>query len=264
MSRVITEARAGLNAADVMDDAGLEIEQLKHQGLLASYQLPDRDAFLPGTVDKDGTWAAIFLNSEVIAYNPNTLSSLGLKVPTTWEAFGSKEWRGNFGLPAESYEWWNALRKFFGRDRADAMVRNYAANHPRLTSSHTIAVNDIASGDLPAAVNVYGYYALEQVTAGRSIAFVNPTPTVLEVQGIATLAHAPHPNAARLFARWLLSKDTQQWVRDDLKRITARKDVGNDKRLFDPNTKFVLSNPDDSPAAGDLVKAFNAIFELPT
>jgi ABC-type Fe3+ transport system substrate-binding protein len=143
-------------------------------------------------------------------------------------------------------------------------VHAYAANTPQLVSSHTLAVNSVATGELPAAANVYGYYALEQKVAGRPIDFVNPLPTVLEDECIAVFRTAPHPNAGRLFARWFLSRETQRWVRSDLRRISARKDVKNDPRLLDPKVRYVISNPDESPNAGNLIKAFKAIFNIPT
>ena len=263
LSRVVAEQNAGHYAADVMDDAGLEIDQLKRAGMLASYRLPERNDFLPGTVDPEGYWAAIFLNTEVIAFNPQRIHDLGLKRPTTWDDLASHEWRGNFGLPSESYEWWDALSKFFGKAHADAIVRNYAANQPPLISSHTLAVNSVATGELPAAANVYGYYVLEQKELGRPVDFVNPTPTVMEEESLAILKTAPHPNAARLFARWFLSRDTQTWVRQTLHRISARKDVQNDVRLLDPHVRYVISNPDDSPNAANLVKAFKTAFNIP-
>jgi iron(III) transport system substrate-binding protein len=263
LSRVAAEQSAGHFAADVMDDAGLEIDQLKRAGTLAQYRLPDRADFLPGTVDPDGYWAAIFLNTEVIAFNPARVHTLGLKPPATWDDLAAPAWRGNFGLPSESYEWMDALSKFLGKSHADAIVRGYAANQPQLTSSHTLAVNSVGTGEFTAAANVYGYYALEQKDLGRSIDFVNPTPTVMEVQSIGIIKTAPHPNAARLFARWMLSRDTQQWIRRDLHRISARKDVKNDPRLLDPRVRYVISNPEDSPNAANLVKAFKTIFNLP-
>src|SRR5664279_2614963 len=61
LSRVVAEQNAGHYSADVIDDAVLEIDQLKRSGMLAQYRLPERNDFLPGTVDPDGYWAAIFL-----------------------------------------------------------------------------------------------------------------------------------------------------------------------------------------------------------
>ena len=264
LTRAVAEQAAGHYSVDVMDDAGLEIDQLKRQGLLVRYDVPDRNEFLPGTIDPDRYWAAIFLNSEVIAYNPERLRALGLKPPLTWDALASKEWHGNFGMPSESYEWWDALTKFLGKDHADVLVRAYAANTPQLISSHSLAVNSVGTGELPAAANVYGYYALEQQEAGKPIAFVNPLPTVLEDECVAVFRNAPHPNAGRLFARWFLSRETQRWVRSDLRRISARKDVKNDPRLLDPKVRYVISNPGDSPNAGNLIKAFKIVFNIPT
>jgi iron(III) transport system substrate-binding protein len=263
LSRVVAEQTAGHNAADVMDDAGLEMDQMKRQGLLQPFLAPETKELLPAAVDRGGYWAGIFLNTEVIAFNPGRLKALGLKPPTGWESLASREWRNNFGIPSESYEWMDALTKFYGKDRADGLVRNYAANQPQLTSSHTLAVNSVVTGELPAAANVYGYYVLDQKESGKPVDFINPTPTIVEVQCIGILKTAPHPNAARLFVRWYLSRDTQSWIKDQLHRISARKDVRNDPRLLDPKVRYVFSNPDDSPNAANVVKAFKTLFNIP-
>lgn len=263
LSRVATEQAAGHLAADVMDQAGIEVHELKREGLLASFPLPDRAAFLPGMVDPDGCFAAIFINTEIIAFNPVRLKALGLKPPTGWDALTAREWRGNFGLPAESHAWTSALMSFFGKERAQAMLRGYAANQPQLISSRTLAANAVATGELAAAANVYAAFSLGLKDRGRPVDFINPIPTFMEPDYVAIFKSAPHPNAAQLFARWYLSRDTQRWIRTDLNRISARKDVKNDPRLLDPKVRYVAV-PDVGPNAANVIKEFKTLFNIPT
>ena len=89
---------------------------------------------------------------------------------------------------------------------------------------------------------------------------VNPDPTVIEPLAVAVLAAAPHPNAARLFYRWMLTRDTQQWIVAELNRISARKDVKNNPVVWGPQIRFIVSNPADSVHYQDYVHDFNAIF----
>jgi iron(III) transport system substrate-binding protein len=152
---------------------------------------------------------------------------------------------------------------FYGRERAERLARAYSANQPRLLSSHSLVVTETASGEIAGAANVYGYDVLAAQASGQPIALVNPNPTVIELFCASIAQAAPHPNAARLFVRWWLSRPTQLWFRDELKRLSARKDVQNDSRLLNANVRYVFSNPADSANAADLVRTFNTIFNVP-
>lgn len=183
-----------------------------------------------------------------------------MRPPVTWEDFAAPPWRGQFGIYASSFEWFHAMQTFFGKNRAEALIRAYAANQPRLIASHSLAVNQTTAGELVGDVNAYGYDVLAAQRAGQPIELVNPNPTVIELFCVGIVKAAPHPNAARLFVRWLLSRPTQQWVRDVLQRISARKDIRNNPLLLNPKVRYVISNPADSITGADVVPTFNAAF----
>lgn len=262
-ARVITEERGGRHEVDVVADPGLQIELLKRQGLLGPLRVPENADLLAGTTDRDGYWSAVFLNTETISYNPLRARAAGLRPPKTWEDLAAKEWRGQFSLYATGYEWYAALKKFYGKDRADALLRAYAANQPRMVSGHTFGIGLALAGEVIATVNTFGYDALIEKDKGSPIELVNPTPTVIETFDVAIMKAPPHPNAARLFARWLLSRDTQQWIRTELHRAVPRKDVKNDPRLLDAKVRYVVSNPSDEGNAAQDRHDFNALLGLP-
>jgi iron(III) transport system substrate-binding protein len=262
-SRILTEQRGGRFEADVTTEPGFETDELKHQGALEQYRAPENRDLLAGTYDPDGYWSTIFVNSEVIGYNTARIKALGLRAPRSWEDLAAKEWRTNFSMYGSSFEWLQAMKRFFGRDRALALARAYGANQPRLVQSHSQAVNLLLSGEVAAAANAYAYDLLLQRDRGLPVDFVNPVPTVLELGCVAILKSAPHPNAARLMVRWWLSRDTQQWFRQALHRATARKDIQNDPRLLDPKVRYLISNPADSVNAAEQIRDFNEAFNRP-
>jgi iron(III) transport system substrate-binding protein len=179
-SRILTEQRGGRFEADVTTEPGFETDELKHQGALEQYRAPENRELLAGTVDPDGYWSTIFINSEVIGWNTARLRALGLKAPRSWEDLAGKEWSTNFSMYASSFEWLQAMKHFYGRDRALALARAYGANQPRLVGSHSQAVSLLLSGEVAAAANAYAYDLLLQKDRGLPIDFVNPVPTVLE------------------------------------------------------------------------------------
>lgn len=262
-ARVTTEVRSGHAAIDVVSNSGFQMDLLKRQGFLAQFRPPEDAAMLPGTYDPEGYWSSALINTETIAYNPARLQAAGLKPPRSWEDLANPQWRGHLGLFVGSYEWYAALKKAYGQAKADALMRAIAANQPRMLGSKQLGITMIEAGDIWVAPNEYGYNALFEQRKGLPIDFVNPVPTVIEPYIVSVMKNAPHPNAARLMIRWWLSRETQQWAKDELGRISARKDVRNDPRLMGPDVKFLVSDPSGSPYYAEFVKAFNEFFSIP-
>lgn len=262
--RLLTEARAQSYKADVVDEPGFQIDQLKRQKLLDTFRPPEAADMTAGTVDRDGYWVSMFLNTETLAYNVNSVKSGKLPTPKTWQDFTRPEWRGQFALFNGSYEWFAAMLKAFGREQGMAMMRAYAANQPRMQNSHQLAEDMLGNGEFAAALNTYGYDIARDQARGRPVALVNPNPTVIEVHAIAIVNHAPHPNAARLFERWLLSRETQQWVASSagLGRISPRKDVKSNPAIWNPRVRYLISDPADSVNYAQYAREFNDIFHV--
>jgi iron(III) transport system substrate-binding protein len=259
-ARVAIEAKSGTPHADVLQDPGFQIDVLKREGLLAKFPLPEDADMTKGTYDPDGYWSAFCVNTETISYNPKLLAAAGLKPPQSWFDFVKPEWNGKFALFSGSYEWFAAMEKSFGKDRADQYLRAMAANGVHMVSSHQVAETMLESGEYTAGVNTYGYSMSHDQAQGLAVVEVNPDPTVIELLGVAITANAPHPNAAKLFMRWLVTRDTQQWITDHLGRISARRDVTNNPAIWGPKIHFVISDPADSVHYQEYVHDFNAIF----
>ena len=205
-SRLAIEARAGTFHADVVDEHGFQIDLLKRQNLLTRYALPANAELTAGTFDRDGYWSSVFINTDTLAYNPTLLKAARLRPPQSWIDFTKPEWRGKFALFSGSYEWYAALVKALGKDKADAYMRAFAANGVHMVNSHQLAETMLESGEYTGAINTYGYSMAQDQAKGLSVVEVNPLPTVIELHGVGIVAGAPHPNAARVFEEWMLSR----------------------------------------------------------
>jgi iron(III) transport system substrate-binding protein len=263
VSRLATEQRGGRFEVDLIGNSGYEEDEAKRLGLMQPFRPPEAREYLAGAVDPDGYWVANLANTDAIAYNPDALRSLQLAPPHTWEDLARPAWRGRFGMYADGVELYAALKGFYGKERTDALFRALAGNAPRMISNHTLATNLVMAGDVPAAADIYAYAALGGSDRGRPVVLVNPTPTVIELGCTGLVKNAPHPNAAQLFDRWLLSRPTQQWIRSELHRISMRKDVQNDRRLLDPKVRYVVANPANSVNARTDIADFKSIFGIP-
>jgi iron(III) transport system substrate-binding protein len=262
--RLLVEQRSGNAKTDVViGESGLETEQIKRAGLYAQYRPPENKDLIAGTFDPDGYWSAHQVYTETICYNPVKLKAAGIKPPASWEDLTAKEWHGQFALFTGSWEWYAAMKRFYGADRADALMRGYAANAPRLQSSHQIGVDLTATGEVLASANAFGYTCLIAKAKGQPVELVNPVPTVIELGTVGVLASAPHPNAARLFERWLLSREIEQWAVQTLGETVPRKDVPNDPRVLNARVKSLISDMTNLDAINADIKSFNAIYNIP-
>jgi iron(III) transport system substrate-binding protein len=263
-ARLLVEQRGGNPKTDVVTTVPtLQTEQIKRAGLYAQYRPPEDRDLLPQTFDPDGNWSGNEFLTESICYNPARVKAAGLQPPTAWADFTAKEWRGKFAFYAGSWEWYAAMKRFFGPARAEALARAYAANAPRMEVSHQNLVDLTAAGDVIAAANAFGHTCLRAKDQGAPVELVNPVPTVIELGTIGVLRAAPHPNAARLYVRWLLSRETAQWSYDSLGVNVPRKDVKTDPRIFNARTRSVISNLSDLDTIDADMKAYNAIFNIP-
>jgi iron(III) transport system substrate-binding protein len=261
-SRMAIEARSGNAHADVVDEPGFQIDLLKRQNLLAKFPAPQNGDMTAGTFDPDGYWSSLFINTDTLAYNSDVLKKAGMKPPTSWYDFTKPEWRGKFALFNGSYEWYAAMVKAFGKEKADGYMRAFAANGVHMVNSHQLAETMLETGEYTAAINTYGYSMAADAAKGLPIVEVNPDPTVIELHGIAVVAGAPHPNAARLFEEWTLSRDTQAWIAHDLGRVSARRDVPNNPAIWGPRIRFVISDPAESAHYAEYARDFNAMFGI--
>jgi ABC-type Fe3+ transport system substrate-binding protein len=86
-------------------------------------------------------------------------------------------------------------------------------------------------------------------------------PAVTQVNPVMIGAKTPHPNAARLFNDFILSKEGQERLRG-MQRIPVRKDVEADPPRLFRGFKYVIENPEDYEDFNASVKQYLEIFKL--
>ena len=81
----------------------------------------------------------------------------------------------------------------------------------------------VAAGKLAIGYNIIGSYALESMSRHTDLALVLPKDYTLVMSRIAAIpARAPHPDAARLFLDYLLSRSGQQYLaKEDMPSVRS-------------------------------------------
>ncbi len=101
------------------------------------------------------------------------------------------------------------------KDLGDEAARKFLTEQdPVLTRARRQAAEWVVRGRYPIGLGVVSFYYAPFAERGltKDIAFVKGVnPLVTSSSGVVTLiANAPHPNAAKVFLNWLLSRDTQE------------------------------------------------------
>lgn len=260
-AKLLVEQRSGTTNADLAMSPTLQMYALKSLGILASQRVAEERDYIPAALDKDSTFGGILINTDAIVFNPDKLKAAKLTPPRNWADLTRPEWRGQFAIFNHSYEWYLAMKKTLGAAQAQALMRGLAANQPHLVTSHQLALNATADGEYVAAANAFAYDAARQKHDGRPIDFVNAPPTIAEVNAVGVVQRAPHPNAALLFKRWAMSRDTQQFVVSALGRSSGRKDVKpTNPAVWNGQMRIVISDPSNANDYQQASHEFDQIF----
>ena len=95
-----------------------------------------------------------------------------------------------------------------------------------LTLGNEAAIASVVSGERPVSWGVSGYRAIEAKSEGSPIELIVWEEGVALAQFIGVVpAKAPHPNAARLLLRWLMTPEGQELLVKNVNQYSARKDV---------------------------------------
>lgn len=258
LNRIITEARAGRSEFDIVTIS--EVDALIEAKLLAPYRSPEAKSFIPDFKDPNGYWTAIYINYASIGYNSKMLSEK--EAPKQWEDLLEPKWKGKFAIDQEQYPWFGTLHKAWGRERAQKYMRALAKQDIQWRKGHTLIAQLMAAGEFPLGV-IYAHRVEEMKQRGAPVEWVNTVnPIVVTVNAAGLSAKPQHPNAAKLFYDFVLSKPAQQRLRT-LRRIPARPDIEPfSPRMEQSKLKLQVEPAQTGPQFNAIIKEFREIFGL--
>ena len=249
LERFSSEASAGAFNADVIVGTGLEKAAA---GDLGQWIDPVRDQDFPAVADfpsdfiRDNT-AVVSYIPWVIAYNTDLVDEAD--VPESFEDLADPRWRGQLATtdPSAStayVEVWDRLMSEYGEDFLEA----YGENEPRLFDSAAAANEALAAGEVAIGAPTTASALAVVIEAGAPIEYVEPPVTTgAEMQlALVSAEEAAHPNAARLFANFLMTPEGNETVA-----------VGGDVWVLDPSREqdaiSALSPAEDAASRRDQV-----------
>jgi ABC-type Fe3+ transport system substrate-binding protein len=205
-TRIITEQRAGRYAVDVLTFS------LGGMLPLAERKMLGTNDWLPWTTDPrsvllDGSTAALYNLVYTVVYNESLVKPGD--VPRTWDDLLAPRWKGKlvasqFLLPRLlgffALEWGEAKATAYARallDQQDTLITRAPREVILQRGERLIGIGEFVSAAM--------YWKSQGMTIGWA-----PMPLMAAAQfGVTPLAKAPHPNAARLLAGWMISSEAK-------------------------------------------------------
>jgi iron(III) transport system substrate-binding protein len=209
LQRALTEARANRHDADVIETNGPELESLYREKVLQPIQSPYLKDLMPQAIRPHGYWVGTRINMFVQSYNTNLVKKN--EVPTKYSDLADPRWKGRLGIEAEDEDWFAMVVKTLGEEQGLKIFREIAkTNGFSVRKGHTLLAGLVASGEVPFSLTTYSHGAEKMKQKGAPVEWYAIEPAIGRANGVAIMKSPPHPNAAQLFADFVLSPEGQK------------------------------------------------------
>jgi ABC-type Fe3+ transport system substrate-binding protein len=229
----------------------------KKQGVLLPFKPEGFDQVMPNLKDPDGAYVALSANPLTYAYNTQLVRSED--VPKSALDFLKPVFQGKL-ISVYPHDDDAALYLFhiivqkYGWDWMD----KYMATKPNFIQGHLPVARSVANGENLATLDASSSTWPFKREGKLEVAFsaVDETPVFTLTGGI--FKDAPHPNAAKLYLTWYLSREQQMKIGT----FSSRTDVPPPQG-FQPLTSYKIANNyrefmTDEKLVNDLRKRFEA------
>ena len=227
--RVVTEARGNRFEVDVVETDGAQMEILSREKQLTALRAPSIKDIPAGIVPAHGHYVPTRLSLYVLAYNTQRVKPGD--VPDTYEQLLDPKWTGRFAVEAADVAWFAAVAKAMGEAKGVAFFRKLATMKPGIRSGHTLMAELVAAGEIDMALDAHVQGVARLKDKGAPIEWKALQPAFGQPSSVGVAARAPHPNAALLFADFILSREGQEIIK-------SRNRVPSSTAVDSPLNKF--------------------------
>ncbi|HET9878885.1 MAG TPA: ABC transporter substrate-binding protein [Candidatus Limnocylindria bacterium] len=187
------------------------------EGLIEPYDSPNREAIADDQKGADGIWTGVYVGALGFCSNTAVLEELGVEVPTSWDELTAPELEGQVAMahPASSGTAYTAfytqVLRLGGEDEAIEFMQELHPNILQYTSSGAAPAEMAGRGEIGVSV-VFSHDCVRNIEAGFTDLEVSfpEEGTGYEIGGVALVAGAPEPNAAKMWIDWSLTAEAQE------------------------------------------------------
>jgi len=222
VTRVLTEFQGGQASFDVVlsDNAPPVI---RAAGGIMPYETVQKDVLYL----HDPTLPTVSLQIQALAYNTKKMKPADL--PKSWEDVANPKYKGMIALddPMRAGPLSSMLSGLKTQWNDDGRFNNFlkglkALNVP-VHKSTSAMFRLVISGEYNICMPALLHDVMEEMHKGTPVGYVKTVPPVVFPRQAGIYAKSPHPNAAKLFAEWLISDEGQKTI-DSIGRETSRND----------------------------------------
>lgn len=212
--RILAETGGDVHAFDivVLTSPG-DMASLKAEGLLASYEMPQVEEVIvaPEEIDVDRQYYPLLAWLYIIAVNRGAVGDD--VVVETWEDVLKPEFKGSLGITPAGVGGTGVAQAAFQREvLGEEFWTALGEADPVIFTTTATVAESLARGEITAGILAESVIA-PAVAQGAPIEMVYPEEGVIGGVSYQAIAEqAPHPNAARVYQAWSLSKRGQDVV----------------------------------------------------
>jgi iron(III) transport system substrate-binding protein len=221
LSRAALEFRGHQKAWDVMQVTSINKAP---PAFFLQFEPPEAKNIIPEARDPGKRWYGLYANYNSPAYNTNLVKASDL--PKTYEDFAKHpEWAGKTAIDHTDNEWLYALFQYYGDQKATKVVQDIVKTlKPVLTAGHLAMARATGVGEYAISLNNYTNLTNNVKLKGGPIEAFALDPVALMFGEVGISSLAPHPNAAKLAANFMISQEAEQFLAK-FGRIPTRQDV---------------------------------------
>jgi len=104
------------------------------------------------------------------------------------------------------------LTKTWGEEKINTYLRRLREQNPTFQKGSTNAMTLLGAGEYPLVINVLLHRTLDMIEKGTPVAWLPVNPVADYINPLSAVKDAPHPNAAKLYLRWLMSAEGRAMV----------------------------------------------------
>ncbi|HET9651596.1 MAG TPA: extracellular solute-binding protein, partial [Usitatibacter sp.] len=211
VQRAVSEAHAGRHEADVFETDGAQMEILHREKQLAPLDAAAAADIPAALVPAHREYVPTRVTLYVMAWNTRVVKPQ--EVPSTYQDLLDTRWAGRIGLESADVAWFAAVAKAMGEAQGLAYFRRLAAMKPSMRNGHTLMAELVAAGEIPVALDAHVQGVARLKARGAPIEWKPLQPAFGQPSSVGVARAAPHPHAAALFARFILSREGQEIIK---------------------------------------------------
>jgi ABC-type Fe3+ transport system substrate-binding protein len=259
-TRVTAEGQAKSVQADVISESEMDFYGLFKKGLIDRYDSPERAAFKPEYKDEIGFWTIGSETLAVIAYNTDLVKPQD--VPKSFLELAMPKWKGKILVDENESKWMGGVMSVWREDATLDFLRKLTEQDVKIIAGHSQMHTLLAAGEASVMLAALVHGLEQKRREGAPVEWVAVDPLISRQFALAMTKGAPHPNAAKLYIDFMLSKEVQQEIAN-YGYTTGRKDVESYviKRL-PKGLKIVPVRPEMGERYNEYFKLYRKVMKL--